>query len=555
MQAPIQLGALLCEDDWETLAEAAGADEPGLLRRLLADFQNAGARGFLFEKAYIDRDFSAAYAAFYSTLFHPYLKYCRRLHFFAKDLTYLSSIETAEGVARALETDGEHYLGYIVLRPVPHAPVGAVVLAADAVSKDPSVIIDVRAEHVVHAVGADLTVTGFPLTQQDTRVGACAQAAIWMAGRHFHRKHGGQWFSMPDINDAALKPTDNFVARSLPAGSEFLRPDNIIRALRSMDRHPVFDLGQAADLTVEIKPLHEVIARYLDSGIPVLIGLKGRDGTTVGHAVVAIGRVMRERGDADLPDNPTSAELISHLIVSDDQRGCICRLPVKGTDRSPDYPWTLEEDAVYAVTPLPGKVFMTGEVAETLSRDILEGALGRVDEYRDLARSRAGAGSETLGSAKAVDPSFFAVPPSRLVARTYLTYGWRYKRRALRNRLPRAFKDELIRNQFPRFVWVTEFSLPDDLRGFDQCQRKVRAHVVIDATGSKFGESTLVVQVPGLSIFWTFDATNPVKTHGLIFRATEEAEPFLPKVRGWLDFDQCMIPDKSSDGETEAPKQ
>src|SRR3546814_19114712 len=104
-----------------------------------------------------------------------------------------------------------------------------------------------------------------------------------------------------------LKTTDNFVTRSLPAGSEFLRPDNIIRALRAMDRHPVFDLGTAAvEQGVGIKPLHEVIGRYLASAIPVLIGLKGRDGATVGHAVVAICRVMRHRGDSDLPPHPPS---------------------------------------------------------------------------------------------------------------------------------------------------------------------------------------------------------------------------------------------------------
>lgn len=551
MRAPIELGALLCDDDWLNLAEAVDAEELGLLQRLFSDFDVAGAKGFLFEEAYIDRDFSAAYAAFYSTLFHPYLKYCRRLHFFSRDLTFLLELPNAEDVTRTLEEHASEYLGYVVLRPVPHAPVGSAVICATAVSNDPSVTIDVKAEHEVHVLGADLKVTGFPLTQQDTRVGACAQAAIWMAGRYFHRKHGGQWFSMPDINDAALKPTDNFVARSLPAGSEFLRPDNIIRALRSMDRHPVFDLGKVADNNAD-EALHHVIARYLDSGIPVLIGLKGREGASVGHAVVAIGRIMRERGDSDLPDNPTSAELISHLIVSDDQRGCICRLPVHEVDRTNEYPWTLEGDGMYSVTPLPGKVFMTGAVAEKLSRDILNGAIDRIDDYRDIARKEGGAGSESLGNYNAVDPSFFAVPPFRLVARTYLTYGWRYKRRALRNRLTGDFKEELMRLQFPRFVWVTEFSLPDDLRGFDQCQKKVRAHVVIDATGSKFSDCTLVVQIPGLSIFWTFDATNPIASHDLIFRATDEAEPFLPKVRGWLDFDRCLIPGNDSGDDTKS---
>src|SRR3546814_14630549 len=133
-----------------------------------------------------------------------------------------------------------------------------------------------------------------------------------------------------------------------------------------MDRHPVFDLGKAAgEQGVGIKPLHEVIGRYLDSGIPVLIGLKGRDGATVGHAVVAIGRVMRERGDDDLPDDPPPAALISHLIVADDQRGPVCRLPVYKDDvleaGAPGaYPWTIDAGAVSAVGLVPGRGLRIG---------------------------------------------------------------------------------------------------------------------------------------------------------------------------------------------------
>lgn len=539
MQAEIHLGGLQTDDDWVDLVDLIRGKDQKLLENLLAEFEKAGAGGFLLEGAYIDRDFSAAYASFYSTLFEPYLKYCRRLHFFRADLSHIAAITDAEAIAYEIERQKEDYLGFIVLRPVQHAPVGSAVIAAKALDEDDNVQIDVRADHPVHILGADLKVNGFALTQQDSRVGACAQAAIWMAGRHFYRDHGGPWFSMSDINEAALKFTDQFVSRSIPAGSDFLRPDNMLRALRAMDRHPVFtpanrrDLGSFAD----------VIGRYLDSGIPVLIGL-GTPGdlTAVGHAVVAIGRVMRERGDAELPDYPTAAELISHLIVADDQRGPACLLPVHEADRSDTYPWTLEKNGVHSITPLPNKVFMTGEAAETISRSLVEQCFERIEEYSALARARADDGGEDLQDAKSVDPSFYAVAPQRLVARTYLTHGWRYKARALRNRLPDVFKYELLSKQLPRYVWVTEYSLPDDLRGFDHCQRKVRAHVVVDATGYKHGDSNLVVQVPGVAMFTTFDANNPIATRGLIFRATNEAEPFLPKVRGWDDFDQCAVP-------------
>src|SRR3546814_1252544 len=68
MQAQIQVGPLLGEDDWTELAELVGADESALLQQLLRDYREAGAKAYLLERAYIDRDFSAAYSAFYSTL-------------------------------------------------------------------------------------------------------------------------------------------------------------------------------------------------------------------------------------------------------------------------------------------------------------------------------------------------------------------------------------------------------------------------------------------------------------------------------------------------------
>ncbi len=534
--------------DWSSLAKTLDiTDESGLLQSLLLTFRTAGAKAYLYEPGYIDRDFSAAFSAFYSTLFRPYLKYCSRLHFFDVDISPVSHQPTAEHVSRALEDVAANYLGFVVIRPVAHAPIGVAVVSADRLAMDPSIIIDTVAPYPVHVLGADLTVEGFPLTQQDTRVGACAQAAIWMAGRHFHAGHGGPWFSMPAINEAALNPTDILTTRSLPAGSEFLTPDNIVRALRALDRHPVVQFARPDADTKKLiwtKPPQNVVARYLDSGIPVLIGLRGRDGA-VGHAVVAVGRVVREAMPSARSERSSTADIVSHLLVNDDQRGTCQRLPVAAADRTDAYPWTLEEDALWVMIPLPSKVFMTGDIAEELSRDLIEGFVNHADKYRDRAQSSAPEDSPKLGPILNVDPSFYGVTPDQLVSRTYLTFGWKYKKRALRNQLPDPFKAELLGKHFPRYVWVTEFSLRDDLKGFDPCARKVRAHTVLDATGSKFfGESNLVAQIPGLGLFWTFDPADPVASLGLSWRATNDAQPFRPKVRSWHDFDRCEIETK-----------
>jgi len=542
LQAPVQLGALTSETDWLELRETLELNgDVSVLHSLLETFRSIGARSFILETAYIDRDFSAAYSAFYASLFHPFLKYCRRIHFFGEDLTSVAEAETAEGASRDLEAKNDAYLGFAVLRPISHAPVGSAVVASNRLETTPSVQIDVRAEYRVHLLGADLSVYGFPLTQQDRRVGACAQATIWMVGRHIHRKHGGPWFSMPEINEVALKPTDTVTSRSLPAGSDFLTPDNMVRALRAMDRHPIVYAAQFDDRKQPIwtTPVHEIVSRYLDSGIPVILGLSARDGGAVGHAVVAVGRMIVERLPATVGAQATWAESATHLLVHDDQRGAYRELPVRGADRIDDYPWTLD-DALYAIVPLPAKVFMTAEIAETLARDYLATLMDRAPEYRE--RARAAIGADPLGPIERTDPSFFAAGADGLVARTYLTFGWKYKRRALRNRLPAAFKAELMRKDLPRYVWVTEFSLPGDLEGYDPCGRKARAHVVVDATGSLHWDSVPIVQMPGLSMFWSFNPASPIATKSLVWRATDDAEPFQPKVRGWSDFDRCDLP-------------
>lgn len=544
MKSPVVLGTLASDEDWASLATRLDiSDESGLLKSLFDSLRSAGAVGFVYERGYIDRDFSAAYSAFYSTLFRPYLKYCSRLHFFDADVSDISALNSAEEVSSALDTKAASYLGFIVIRPVAHAPVGTAVVAAKRLERDPSIVVDTLATYHVHLLGADLAVEGFPLTQQDTRVGACAQAAIWMAARHFHAGYGGPWFSMPAINEAALKPTDILTTRSLPAGSEFLTPDNIVRALRALDRHPVVQFARPDPVNntlIWAKSPQIVVARYLDSGIPVLIGLRGRDGA-VGHAVVAVGRVMAEHMPDAPGDRPSTAQRVTHLLVNDDQRGTHRWLPVAKEDRTEDYPWTLEEDALWIMVPLPSKVFMTGENAEELSRDLLEGFVENAEKYRERAQKSAPEGSPTFGPILNVDASFYGVPPKQLVSRTYLTFGWKYKRRALRNRLPDPFKSELLGKHFPRYVWVTEFSLPDDLNGYDVCKRKVRAHIVLDATGSKFfGESNLIAHIPGLSLFWTFDPADPMASRGLAWRATNDAEPFHPKIRGWHDYSQCQ---------------
>ncbi|EZP49948.1 hypothetical protein [Sphingomonas sp. RIT328] len=556
MRAEFDYSDLKSDRNWDDLRKDLDRNgESRVLPQLLRTFRECGAVQCLEETAYIDRDFSDAFANFYSTLYRQRPRFCRRIHFFAVDVGPALSAPTKGETARELEAATEHYLGHIVIRPLGHAPVGSAIVSTSHFEK-PGTEIAVRSDFRVHVLGAELVVKGVPVTEQDKRTGACAQATIWTAGRHFHNRYAMPWFSITDITEAALTPTDSFLARSLPAGSDYLTDDNMVRALRAMGEFPIF-YGSDGETGWDEHPRRK-ITRYLDSGIPVIVGLRRGEG--VGHAVIAVGTRLGGTHAGSSPKyGATTGDRVEHILVHDDQRGVYLPLAVGkqstsnaapcGEDRGPD-DYTLD-DALFLIVPLPNKVFIKAEVAETLARDkVSRVAKNRAQHLRD---EHPGLSLEDW----AVDPAFYATAANDLVARTYLTLGWKYKRRLMRNMVDEELKNEVSGMQLPRYVWVTEFSLKDDVADTDPCRRRVRSHVLIDATGSGYEDPVLVTHLPGIILAETFDPAEPGSPTRTKLHVLLEDAPYFPKVRGWGDYDTCAVdpapgPTAANDGDLKA---
>ncbi|OWK18706.1 hypothetical protein AJ88_00835 [Mesorhizobium amorphae CCBAU 01583] len=97
-----------------------------------------------------------------------------------------------------------------------------------------------------------------------------------------------------------------------------------------------------------------------------------------------------------------------------------------------------------------------------------------------------------------------------MIARTYLTYGWKYKYRLLRNRLTDATHALARGTELPRFVWVTEFGTVASFSAAQVYDRRIFAHCVVDATAKNMGEdSRLFFHAPGLAISRSHDQSNP----------------------------------------------
>ena len=512
----------LDEQGWNSLRSELERRQSNktIVANLLQHLRDLGANGYILEDDYLDRDFTEAFAAYYSRLFKRHSKLCRRLHFFSAKLEHVQALDAPDEVALWLETLREYYLGFVVLRPIHQAPLARAVLVPPPTPDGYESHLLVKAPYTTHVLGAEFTVCGLPMTQQDSRIGACAQATIWSAARHFHTKHKCPWISTVDITEAAMNGEFASVSSMIPNGSESLSVNGMVAALRASGRHPLM-----YTVTSDTWRMADVINRYVDSGIPVIIAL--RDAAGGGHAVIASGQIFKKAlPEGPFPDRPTRAEFCAGFYVNDDQRGPNLRMTLDKIDPANECTFGLVETAKHLIIPLPDKVYLPAEKAESVAWDLLE---AHAVAWNGICQSHA----SELGTSVALGTAFVEQQLlGRVLARTYLTYGWKYKYRMLRNTCAAPVKRFAAETEFPKYVWVTEFGTVDSF-GRQMEDREIFAHAVVDATAKNMGaDSRLMFHAPGFVSKRSHDSNNPEGDYKQTYGVIKDDCAYKPKVRG-----------------------
>ena len=310
-----------------------------------------------------------------------------------------------------------------------------------------------------------------------------------------HARHKHNWVSVADITRFAT-PTTAAEAVSLPAGSDFLTSERMIRAISEAGYQP---------LCFRLPDINRAILPYVESGIPVILGLN--IGGTVGHAVTVIGRVFAKQ------DEPTNKAIdyIPAYIVHDDQDGPYIRLPMD-RDASATYSFTdvtikrdtpngvmelnVRDHAVFAVALMPTRVFSTAAAAEHSAWDRIDDILCNMAETRRLLSERKLPVNDRL-----LDELQAAHRANRIVMRTYLTSAAGYRRHVVGGSANDDLKDALIDLHLPHFTWITEISTVDSYNQPSPGLRRIYGHTVLDATSTGTrGDGLLVLHLPGLLI-------------------------------------------------------
>lgn len=296
-------------------------------------FADLGAKAVMEEPQYFDRDYLAEYGAFYSTSARPYGNVCSRIHFFSADISRSTFTKAAGGSEEAVSLLKQSYLGFVVRRPIPWAPLGKVIAKwyPDDAPKTPRITSPERA-YAAHVAGVTLEVVGLPWQQQDSAVGACATVALWSLLHSSALAHHHTVPTTARITQLAHK-TAAFGARTFP--SKGLTSNQLCEAIKEFGLAPVLldgDLkNEETDETIGFTPdrFASACASLIRSGYPVLL-----IGTSDGgqHAVCCVG--FRETVGQRIPAGEFGIQdsNVQYVYLHDDNIGPNVRFEIVGAE-------------------------------------------------------------------------------------------------------------------------------------------------------------------------------------------------------------------------------
>lgn len=378
--------------------------------------ERVGARSLLVQEGVRDPDFLEEYEAFYSKQHRPMPRFCTRVHAFKRELASdAADVDAVLAFIDAAAPDASCYLGFVTVRPLRHAPVGATILV-DA-TDGPTLCKD---EFPVHIAGTAFKVVGTPYLQQDNAVGACAQASMWMALRTLRRRLGNSAYSPAELT---LSATRYIAQNRVFPGREGLTVQQMLLAIRASDHDPL--VIQIARIGEKGNPYGaiEESQPYIESGLPVVMVLYHPQ--TGGHAVVAIGLS---------PKPPVSGGFPPGLVIHNDNRGPYVELPRTVPDGSGDYSLA---QTLSLIVPLPEDIVMSAAEA-------------REQAIRHLVFWLSAFLVTPLGADE-------EVPVSDLALRTYLCTRHSFRSWAKESpQLDPKARDLYRISEIPRFVWVVE---------------------------------------------------------------------------------------------------
>lgn len=395
------------------------------------------AKAIVIEDRYISKDFLHDFASYYALCFENFSKFCKRIHFFDKEIT------EAELDALLLEENEEmnagfwmrHYLGFVVVKPIPVTVIGYTVLKTyeegSAVGRRH--FWGLRNYHV-HIFGRKVQLKSLAFQEQDGVLAACATTAIWtMLNKAATDYHTILKTPAEITSDAAKMSFDG--SRLFPnKGLDLAQICQAIfnSGLVSEVKKPDYVLREK-NRVISNSYLRRILRAYSPLGIPIILIIKvPGNSPDASHAITVMGyRMTPLSNKKPRKDIRWLADNIERIYVHDDQWGPFARVSFNGRFEL-NTPWTqfhpgqLPTSVTNIIVPVYPKVRIAYE-------DILEIVVGLAAILRLL-----------LADSLVAD----------LVWDISINYSEEYKQQIRTEKIDAATKLRLMKESMPKYVWV-----------------------------------------------------------------------------------------------------
>lgn len=257
---------------------------------------------FVIEYPYVDRVYRDSYYRYFSTKTTSYNRDCIRLSIFDDVIPPGDFREN-----RVTEKLQARYLGYMVLRPTVPQIVGRNMISPKALANRDFLCL--AANTNVTTYGTKLIAEGFPHSSQDTETISCAETSVWTIMEYFSSQYPEYKPALPSMILETLR--ERFNVRQLPSGG--LNIEQMAFAFKQFGFGPKIYSAQQ----YSAQGLSRLLSCYIESGIPILVGLDNNSATArIGHAAVIIGYSNVGDNEIDALGHSTNeTPEIQHLLT------------------------------------------------------------------------------------------------------------------------------------------------------------------------------------------------------------------------------------------------
>lgn len=423
------------------------------------------------EEPYTDRIYRDAYYHFYSSKLDNYDRNCLRISLFEAPIRR-DWFFSPDGHVQLKKT----FVGFSVIRYLPHSPKPGRTALSPRALKRHSFICEL-APVKANIGGVKVHVDAFPFSSQDGECMTCAETSIWAVMEYYGNKYPEVKLTLPsEIHKAFQRnmrvlPSEGLTVLEIASALTHFGFGTYIYSLRK-DEHGRHDKEEA-------DRFRRNLFYYIESGIPVILGLSGKQ---VGHAVVAIGHeeinsteMSKQLTNVLLPPSQNecvdTADIPREIILIDDNYPPY----QKTTFDNPCsyYTDSCFQDCVidYFIVPLNQKIYLEARKASKLISIILE---DQVFGWKKLSTWR----------------------EKPLIKRIFLTTSNSYKSFILQSDMHIKLKEVIQELVLPKFIWIAELSTPDIY-----LEGKACGIILIDATGTERVQSIKFLLYPGTTGF------------------------------------------------------